>query len=173
MRVACLMMQKDESELLDYWLSYHGDIFGFENLYVFDNGSADSKLESVFDKYRSLGVNFYLDFAGRDNYLAKGQHIGKKIKELDEKGLYDFYIPLDCDEFVAVFDKGGLVSCCAKDIFEELQRHVKTQDVLTFKTQLYNSPLSKDWFIEMYWPKTFFRSGTYLSLDEGYHWGKT
>ena len=69
------MMQKDESELLDYWLSYHGEIFGFENLYVFDNGSTDSNLQCVLEKYAGLGINFYLDFAGRKAYWREDQGV--------------------------------------------------------------------------------------------------
>ena len=38
-RVRCIMMQKDESFLLEPWLLYNGYLFGFENLTVYDNGS--------------------------------------------------------------------------------------------------------------------------------------
>ena len=35
-KVACFMMQKNEQTLLEPWLIYHGHLFGFENLYVWD-----------------------------------------------------------------------------------------------------------------------------------------
>jgi hypothetical protein len=37
MRIACVMMQKNEDELLRPWLAYHSYLFSPENLYVFDN----------------------------------------------------------------------------------------------------------------------------------------
>ena len=40
-KVACVMMQKDEAILLEPWLTYHGHLFGLENLFVIDDGSDD------------------------------------------------------------------------------------------------------------------------------------
>ena len=54
-RVACVMMQKDEVHLLEPWLAYHGYLFGFENLYVLDNGSTRPDVLLTRSEERRVG----------------------------------------------------------------------------------------------------------------------
>ena len=56
-RVACLMMQKDEALLLRPWLLYHGLLFGFENLYVYDNGSTSDAVLAILREFAAVGVH--------------------------------------------------------------------------------------------------------------------
>src|SRR4051794_34461386 len=97
---ACIMMQKDEAFLLRPWLAYHGYLFGYENLFVFDNGSTLPNVRATLTEFARKGVNVDWDHASRDNYLAKGELIGDRIRTLEAAGEYDFMIPLDCDEFM-------------------------------------------------------------------------
>lgn len=173
MRVACLMMQKDETHLLSHWIEYHGNLFGLQNLYIYDNGSSDPVCLDVIDKYEKLGVNFYFQFDSQADFLNKGNILGDKIHELEATNAYEFLIPLDCDEFIGVISDAGVISCDSKVIHDELDMHSKTEDVLLFRYQLYNSVFSSMWFSRRYWPKTFFKSGTYGFLDEGFHWGRS
>jgi hypothetical protein len=39
MRVACVVMQRNETDCLEPWLRYHGYLFGYKNLFVIDHGS--------------------------------------------------------------------------------------------------------------------------------------
>lgn len=167
------MMQKNEDELLDKWINYHGNIFGFDNLYVYDNGSTSSRIKDVANLFSERGVNFYFDNNDPSDFENKGEVLGKKIIELESTGLYEFIIPLDCDEFVAVLDEEGEISCCSSKIKSELMNHIDSDDVLLFKGQYFNSPLDKDRFRFESNRKCFFRSGTFKSLDIGFHWGKS
>jgi hypothetical protein len=167
------MMQKDESDLLAHWIEYHGNLFGLENLYVYDNGSTNPVCLDAMDKYKKLRVNFYFEFNSQADFLNKGKILGNKILELESTNAYDFFIPLDCDEFIGAISDSGVISCDSKIIHNELDMHSKTEDVLLFRYQLYNSAFSNMWFSRRYWPKTFFKSGAYGWLDEGFHRGRS
>ena len=167
------MMQKDESDLLAHWIEYHGNLFGLENLYVYDNGSTNPVCLDAIDKYKKLGVNFYFEFNSQADFLNKGKILGNKILELESTNAYDFFIPLDCDEFIGAISDLGAISCDSKIIHDELAMHSQTEDVLLFCYQLYNSAFSGVWFSRQYWPKTFFRSGTFAWLDQGFHHGRS
>ncbi|MBB3102457.1 glycosyltransferase family 2 protein [Azomonas macrocytogenes] len=173
MRIACLMMQKNEIDLLEKWIIHHGDIFGFENLYIFDNGSTDEKIKIISNEFTKKGVNFFFDFNTPTDFENKGKIIGRKIIELDSKEKYDFFIPLDCDEFVGVLNANGEYSCQREDIDKELAYHIKSEDVLLFKWQCFNSPINKNSFQIQSTRKCFFRSKTFDSMDVGFHWGKS
>ena len=78
-RVACVMMQKDEVHLLEPWLSYHGYLFGYENLYVLDNGSTRPEVLLTLARYAGKGVNVDYSPSRRDHYLNKGAVVGALI----------------------------------------------------------------------------------------------
>ena len=46
-------MVKDEVDIVEDWLKYHGSIFGYQNLYVIDNFSTDGTYEILL-KYHNL-----------------------------------------------------------------------------------------------------------------------
>ena len=74
MNIAILMMQKNESELLDKWLRYHGYLVGFENLYVYDNGSESQEIISLLEKYQQFGVNVDFEHNQRADFEGKGSN---------------------------------------------------------------------------------------------------
>ena len=37
--LALVLMTKDDMDVIHHWLAYHGDAFGFENLFVFDGST--------------------------------------------------------------------------------------------------------------------------------------
>lgn len=170
MKIACIMMQKNERELLDIWIQYHGSLFGYENLYIFDNGS-DEDVKNVLEKYDGFGVNIFFDHNQPLDFENKGVIIGNLIKTLDKRGNHDFYFPLDCDEFLGCIDANGNVCCEKREIEAELSRLLNSQDLLMIKQQLFNHPASKSQFWFRPDRKCFFRKNTFYSLDVGFHWG--
>ena len=78
-KVACIMMQKDERFLLKPWLAYYGHLFGFENLFVFDNGSMLAEVRDTLAEYEQKGVKVDRAHASREAYKAKGDIIGEQI----------------------------------------------------------------------------------------------
>ncbi len=174
MKVACIMMQKNESVLLEPWILYHGLIFGFENLFVYDNGSSMPECIKIFEKYKVLGVNVNTDYLTKEMFESKGRIFSKKINELDENDSYDFYFPLDCDEFVVVEESEGCISIDATAIFKELENYINSTFPLNISAAYDNNAVNKDCFYRSAGQrKTFFAKNSCLSLDLGFHEGKT
>ncbi len=61
MRVACIMMQKNEGDLIHPWIVYHAELFGLSNLFIYDNGSTDVKTLKTLEKYERQGLNVFYD----------------------------------------------------------------------------------------------------------------
>ena len=53
MHVKIFTMVKDEEDIIEYWINYHGSIFGYRNLYIIDNMSTDGTYEKIM-KYKPL-----------------------------------------------------------------------------------------------------------------------
>lgn len=172
MKVACIMMQKNEAELLKPWFHYHASIFEASNIYILDNGSTDKMVLSTLQSIESLGANVIYEYNTNHDFERKGDIIGQLITDLDD-GRYDFFMPLDCDEFVAVYDQNGNVSCEKLDIQSELNSNINSKDALVISGQLFNCPLNNNLFHYQETRKTFFTKKSFRSLDLGYHWGKS
>jgi len=42
-------MVKDEVDIIDDWVIYHGSMFGFPNIFVIDNFSSDGTYEKLLE----------------------------------------------------------------------------------------------------------------------------
>jgi len=173
LKVAVLMMQKNESELLNKWTAYHSYLFGIENLFIFDNGSNSNTVLSSLACIETRGGNVIREYESKADFENKGRIFQEKIEELQLTGDYDFFVPLDCDEFLACLDDYGEVSCDRTAVNSELTKHLDCEDVLMINGQLYNSPMSNEWFNRQPYRKCFFYKNTIKELDLGFHWGKT
>lgn len=89
-------MVKDEVDIIEDWILYHGTLFNFQNLYIVDNMSSDGTYE-VIQKYEKHGVHIYR----HPNYKEKGNIMKQLIN--DNKCTIAF--PLDIDEFIVYYDK--------------------------------------------------------------------
>lgn len=174
MKVTCLMMQKNEHQLLEPWILYHGLHFGFENLVVYDNGSTLESVVTTLEKYQALGVNVQWTFGSKSDFENKGLIFSEEIKRLDSQDPSDFYFPMDCDEFVVVEKGHDEVKCDSLSIFTELARHEGGSAPLVIGAAFDNSPLYNNYFYRTEGQrKTFFTKGTCRTLDLGFHDGKT
>ena len=73
MKPACIMMQRNEDDLLAPWLAYHGYLFGFENLYVIDHELTSSVTLDVIRRFKAAGVNFDFSYKRPSDYEGKGR----------------------------------------------------------------------------------------------------
>lgn len=167
-RVRCIMMQRDEGQLLDAWLKYYGYLFGFENLEVLDNGSRDPLTVFILEQFEAVGVLVYRQHTGIEAFERKGSIIHGIINGWDLDHQYDFALPCDCDEFLALFTRAGL-SCARSAIHAGLDRLTDSGQALGIRTSLFNVPLQTDWFHPDVFPKGFLPSHSILELDSGYH----
>ncbi len=166
--VACVMMQKDETGLLQAWLAYHGYLFGFENLYVFDNGSSDQHVRATLQRYNGIGVNVEWSASTPEDYLKKHLYIGRLISDLQHSRRYDIIIPLDCDEFVVKKTVSG-VTCSKSAIVDYLGELAGETKVLRVPYQLANHPLVPDFYSYFGFHKIFFSAARYQETDHGFH----
>jgi hypothetical protein len=117
--VCCLLMQKDEHELLPLWLRHHGGLFGYGNLYVYDNGSGPETLAILRAAERDHGVQVDYEHTSPRDFEDKGRIFAARISRWAGEGRARFYFPLDCDEFVGV-RIGSVYSCSPDAVAREL-----------------------------------------------------
>jgi len=168
-RIACLMMQKDEALLLRPWLLYHGYLFGFENLYVFDNGSESTEVFDILREFAGVGVHVDLRFTSQKDFERKGGILGDKIEELKNSDLYDIAIPLDCDEFLAINDFNEGVTCSRGPIWSEIERVSEGDVVCRVAHCLDNRPGHFDLFRLAGHVKSILIVREFIALDHGFH----
>ena len=90
-------MVKDEVDIVREWILYHGNLFGYENLYVVDNGSTDGTLE-IIQSFARTGIHIFHEA----DYRKKGEVMTALIREHSPRGIA---YPIDIDEFVVHYDK--------------------------------------------------------------------
>ncbi len=112
-------MQKDEHELLPLWLRHHGGLFGYGNLYVYDNGSGPETLDILRAAERDHGVHVDYARTSPQDFEDKGRIFAGCISRWAGEDRARFYLPLDCDEFVGV-RVGSAYSCSPDAIGREL-----------------------------------------------------
>jgi tetratricopeptide (TPR) repeat protein len=166
-RVACIMMQKDEELLLEPWLAYHGYLFGFENLIVYDNGSTLESVADVLRRYEAAGVVVIRDKDSPDDFINKGWILSVKIRELQRRRKYDVVFPLDCDEFVCITGEAGF-SCNRSEINSYLAG-LEPGTIYLVERSLTNQPGSSEIFRVMGHGKSVISMGRFKHMDHGFH----
>jgi len=91
---------KDEDDIIEDWIKYHGYIVGYNNIYIIDNYSSDGTWEKI-NEYKGL-INIYRE----KDYKKKGIYMKKLIDEncIDNQIAF----PIDIDEFIVYYDKKKL-----------------------------------------------------------------
>lgn len=165
-------MQKNEKDLIEPWIIYHANLFGLTNLYVYDNGSTEPNTLTLLKKYEKQGLNVDYSRSTKQDFESKGRIISSRIKEL-EKNQYDFFFPLDCDEFIACIDKNGQISLTFDSIKSTLLPFKDDPRVLAIQRAYDNSPMHFDYYLPREdQRKCFFANGACAELDIGFHQGK-
>lgn len=83
-------------------------------------------INSIYQKYIPLGISVHQSFEKKSFFYRKGDVLGNYIKFLDNTDEYDFFIPLDCDEYIAVRKESGDIGCDGASIELELQKYRDT-----------------------------------------------
>jgi hypothetical protein len=97
MKIKLFTMVKNEDDIVEYWIQYHGEMFGYNNLYIVDNESTDGTYEKI-QKYSKYGVHI----SREHDYSRKGEIMTELMNDTSS---YDIAFPLDIDEFVIYYDK--------------------------------------------------------------------
>ena len=113
--VKVFTMVKGEDDIVKDWVLYHGNLFGYKNLYVIDNLSRDGTYEILVELKKQYGINIFR----ADDFKKKGDYLTKLIR-IYCKNEYAF--PIDIDEFIVVYDKNtNQISCENETIYKYMQ----------------------------------------------------
>ena len=169
-KVACMVMLKNERTLTSLFIAYHTRLFGPENMFVFDNGSTDPEVQAALQRLEVQGGHVERRFDSAGDFRRKGTVLGDLIKRLDHESDYDFYIPLDCDEFVVMRSEDGFTAEPDRiHAYLDLQRGC--QEILHVTLNLSNLLGTPDYFRSAEYSKTIYSRETFLHMDHGYHTG--
>ncbi|MCA6107135.1 glycosyltransferase family 2 protein [Bradyrhizobium cenepequi] len=167
-KAACVMVVKNEDDLIEPWLFYHGELFGFEHLYVFDNGSTNSATLSVLERYSKRGVKLDYSRNTLEDHRSRSIWLGRFIKGLANDN-YDFILPLDCDEFFALRDVDQAIRCDRLSILTELEelagRHAIFQAYHSYPNLIGKVGVFMNWAQK----KHFFSRRSFNTTDHGFH----
>jgi hypothetical protein len=172
MRVACVMMQRNEEDCLEPWLRYHGYLFGYYNLFVLDHGSTIPAVLQTLERYRRLGVHVSALPADAD-YRLKGEYVSAALRQADATGFYDILLPLDCDEFVVMRDEAGRPTCARDEVLAYLESLVGEEAILEVKENFLNTLGHPSVFFALPYQKVFFTRGGCGNVDHGSHQGNS
>ncbi|WP_084294653.1 glycosyltransferase family 2 protein [Asaia prunellae] len=168
-RIRVLMMQRDEGIKLMAWLSYYGQLFGFENLTILDNGSKDPFTLHLLAHAVRCGVTVRRDLADLADFHGKGLHFAAQFRAWDNGAPYDFALPVDCDEFLVVLDDEG-ISTDRICIMREFAYHTGEKRAFRIGCSLFNIPERPGWFaLDTEFIKGFLPAGSVDVIDNGQH----
>ena len=170
-RVACVMMQRDETDLLEPWLAYHAHLFGVANLYVFDNGSTDPAVLATLARYAEAGAHIDRTHSAPRDYESKHRLTIDCIRRVGALAQHDLFFPIDCDEFVALWGGPHGLTCDRTAILDYLSLFVGQSCALQHSAMLANMPGRLDRFYFEGGTKTFFAGSQVKHLEHGNHHG--
>ncbi|MBS4076242.1 glycosyltransferase family 2 protein [Ameyamaea chiangmaiensis] len=161
------MMQRNESALLEPWILYHADLFGMANLEIIDHASDDPWVLATLARYEAQGVTVHRQYREPSDFLRKGEIVRQAIEAWDRERVYDYALPLDCDEFVVFCD--AQISSDATRIHDYLDRIRDIPATLHIERMFLNVPDEPGYFLPQVVGKSLFQAGAIRALDNGFH----
>lgn len=165
--VHLVMMQRNESTLLDSWIRYHATLFGYKSLTIVDHGSSCKLTIQHLKAAERLGAEVIWARQTDLDFNSKGRIIEEEIKSRKK---FRVAFPMDCDEFICL-DQDSKLSCNPNRIRRYL-KSLPRGHIFTAKRRLNNAPWSHNVFLTM--PedrpgKVFMSTKKFSSLDVGNH----
>lgn len=122
LKIILATMVKDEDDIVEHWINYHGKIFGYENLYIVDNKSIDDTFK-ICKKYREKGIHLFQE----EDYKKKGNIMTQIMNNIN----CDIFFPIDIDEFIVVNPKANKINYNVKKYLKKIIK--KSNDCTFFK----------------------------------------
>ena len=95
-KIKVFSVTKNEYDLIEDFILYHGYLVGYENIVLIDNESTDTSVLDIYEKYKKKGITVYTE----GNYTGENQGILFTKYMNQYKNDCDFMIGLDTDEFL-------------------------------------------------------------------------
>jgi hypothetical protein len=166
MKIACVVMQRNEDLCLEPWLIYHEHLFGHENLFILDHHSDHAGVRETLSRFAARGGHL-LSLPATADYRQKGEFVSFAMRQVQAG--YDFVLPLDCDEFVAMRRPDGQASCnrdALAQYFATLPAAITAFEVQENFLNMLGHPKT---FFALPYKKIFFRGGQCGIVDHGSH----
>lgn len=113
--VKIFTMVKGEVDIVKDWVLYHGNMFGFNNLYIIDNYSKDGTYEKLLEFEILYNINVFR----YEDYKKKGEYMTLFLKRFSKN---EHVFPIDIDEFIVFYDKEkNMISCDNQTILNYIQ----------------------------------------------------
>ncbi len=96
MRVKIFCVTKNEYDIIEDFILYYGNLFGYDNIIIIDNNSSNNIVLEIYNKYKLLGVTIY--YESRYDGNSQGDNFNKYMSIY--KDTCDYLIGLDTDEFL-------------------------------------------------------------------------
>ena len=137
-RIHLFTMVKDEVDIVEDWVKYHGKMFGYNNLFVIDNYSTDGTYEILEEYNKNNGLHLIRE----TDYKMKGDYMRHLIKDNDKGKNCDIAYPLDIDEFICYYNSvnGDLDPNKTYDNIKQLYEKYKHMSL--FKTSYISTMVS-------------------------------
>lgn len=103
-----ITLQCNEYDILGLWIEYHAEIFGINNIIILDNYSTRPDVIDLLKDWEARGLRVLWE---QGPYLEKGDLVLEAATKYSSLGDSQVLIPVDIDEFLAVFDtsaNGGM-----------------------------------------------------------------
>ncbi|MEE2975626.1 MAG: hypothetical protein VX343_04165 [Thermodesulfobacteriota bacterium] len=107
MNLKVILMTKDDKELIEPWLLYHGERVGYENLHIVDD-STDLDIINFYKNHAHLNFNLHRDLSGHRNLNNMEGCFAEIQKSISENDVY--FLKMDTDEFL-VHIEDEKISC--------------------------------------------------------------
>lgn len=170
MRVAAVVVQKNEVDCLRPWVMYHGYLLGMENIYILDNNSDNPIVLEMLEYFREIGITIHSVPADRP-FEQRGSYTAEFIQSIEKRINYDFIFPMDCDEFLFTWNSQKKPSCNRFDFMNCLASLRGMPQTLMIRSGMENVNKSDKIMHDCTLKKAFFTSNNCLNLDIGFHNG--
>jgi hypothetical protein len=168
MRVACVMMQRNEDRCLAPWIAYHTHLFGVENLFIIDHGSDDAGVKATLARFAAAGGKI-VPLPATADFRHKGSFVSAALARVDAMRCHDLLFPLDCDEFMMIRDETGAPTCERAAILDYLAGLRDIAAPLLVIENFLNTQHNPEGFWPEPYRKVFFPGGHAGAVDEGAH----
>ena len=90
LRIALLMMQKNEDILLGPWIRYHAKFTANSIIFIFDNGSSNPGVIETLAEAEQAGIRIIRQCNKPEYHLNAGNIFSRFIQYLDRQSPHDF-----------------------------------------------------------------------------------
>ena len=145
--VKMFTVTKNEYDMIEDWIQYHGNLLGYENITVIDNGSSDERVlqcySRLLNEHPTLTIVTELGYHGR----SQGDHFTKHMRM--QQHTCHILMGLDTDQFICTTD----YECDATSIHNAIQVMIDSPACVFRKAFTLNSvpdPESPDFHDRVY-----------------------